>query len=337
MTARGNRTLSQTPAAPVIEFPFDLRLQESKSAADEVYALIETLITSGAQILYMRYIESQKIPYASRTLGRELVLNASWASIPLDINEPAADPDDDLVIPPIDEWAGGVLPVRDTDTATLRTSVTPQREFRQTGPLRRTLQPQDESSDSRRAPVEKPTSTTRPVQRSGGDKKRAKAPPVVTEGQIIMKQFEEARKKSNISMKAITVDSDFTVIPIQEPKGLPPALIVPKIGLKAKSPVLPTTTKAGSALGAIPKGPRLSGPRNETKKKRMPSLILAPDVPVFDDEGANISYTEKFVCAPGVTLKDGTIVKSRPPAVNSSQMTRNQYESYLEEMKRSGD
>jgi hypothetical protein len=36
-------------------------------------------------------------------------------------------------------------------------------------------------------------------------------------------------------------------------------------------------------------------------------------------------------------FRDGSTVKSRPPVVNSAQMTKAQYATYLEEMKRSGE
>jgi hypothetical protein len=99
----------------------------------------------------MGWIESQKIPYASRTLARELVLNASWASIPFDIPEMVAEPDSDLPFSPIDEWSGGVLPVRNSDHAPLRTSVTPQREVQKTGLSQRTHPLGDEEAEKKPA------------------------------------------------------------------------------------------------------------------------------------------------------------------------------------------
>lgn len=79
------------PAVP--EFHFERKLLELKTECDDIAALIEELVAAGAQILYTRYIDSQKIPYASRTLAQELVLNASWTSIPLDCRPILRSPD----------------------------------------------------------------------------------------------------------------------------------------------------------------------------------------------------------------------------------------------------
>jgi hypothetical protein len=154
---------------------------------------------------------------------------------------------------------------------------------------------------------------------------------VITDAEKITRAFEEARKRTNVAMKAITVDSDFSVIQINEPKGLPPALIVPKVTTKARAPPRQTATSVLRPARAPP-------PRPEAKKRRRPqSMLIVPDVPSFDDEVAGISYSDRFVCAPGVTFRDGTVVKTRPQAVNTTQMTRTQYETYLEEMKKSGE
>jgi hypothetical protein len=336
MTVHGTRGALGPGAGLTSEYALDLCLQDTKSANDLVYHIVEDLVTGGAQILYMRYIESQRVPYASRTLARELVLNASWASIYLDNQEIVALPDADLTIPPIDEWAGGVLPVRNSDPTNLRTSVTPQREFRQTGPLRRTLQAQEETSDTRRGASERQnTLVPRVAPKSDHEKKPAKKVIVLTEGQIIAKAFDEARKKTNMAMKTLTVDSDFSVIQIQEPKGLPPALIVPKVTTKSQKLVAIRST---ATLAIIPKGPRASMSTADLKKKKKPlTMLIQPDLPAFDEEVANLSYADRFVCAPGVTFRDGQTVKSRPPLSNAAQMSRSQYDSYLAEMKRSGE
>jgi hypothetical protein len=131
-------------------------------------------------------------------------------------------------------------------------------------------------------------------------------------------------------MKAITVDADFTVIQIAEPKGLPPALIVPKVATRARPP----PRAAAAAAAARPARP--PPPKKDAKRRRVAPLLL-PDAPLFDEEVAAISYSERFVCAPGVTFKDGGTVKSRPPVANTAQMTRAQYDAYLEEMMRNGE
>ena len=132
-------------------------------------------------------------------------------------------------------------------------------------------------------------------------------------------------------MKAVTVDSDFTVIQINEPHGLPPALIVPKVTTKRASHV----GDNNSSVSRQPK-PSLVKPVPPPKKRQVQKLIET-DTPIFDDEISEISYSDKFVCAPGVTFKDGSTVKSRAQQSNPNQMTRAQYEQYLEEMKRGDD
>jgi hypothetical protein len=311
-----------------------LKIQDGKSTTDDVREVIADLVAAGAHILYMRYIESQKLPYACRTLARELVLNASWTSIPIDSAEIFAEPDDDLVIPPIDEWAGGVLPVRNSEASSLRCSVTPQRDLRKTATLHRPLavaaEPPPEARVAGTTLRSSLVPRAAPPARSG--QRRPRAAPVLTEAQVITRTFEEARKRTNITMKAVTVDSDFTVIQITEPKGLPPALIVPKVTMKAKAPARPTQ------VTAVVRVARPGGKTTEQKKRRRPqSMLIQPDVPVFDEEVANISYSERFVCAPGVTFRDGTAVKTRPQVIDSTQMTRVQYDAYLEEMRKSGE
>jgi hypothetical protein len=314
---------------PPPEFLFENLISDSRSGTDTAHYVIEQIVLDGAKILYMRYIQSQKIPYASRTLARELVLNASWASIPLDIPELIAEPDSDLTLPQIDEWSGGVLPVRNAEHTPLRTSVTPQRETRR--PLFHRTRPPVEDEPDKKPPAPRPPSIV-PSQ-SKTVVKPVKRAPTITEAQLITKAFEEARKKTNVSMKSVTVDSDFTVIQINEPKGLPPALIVPSVSTKGRA-------AAKSAAAAVVPVARLARPvlaKSDGKKKRPHTALVPADVPIFDEEVAGISYADKFVCAPGVTFKDGSTVKSRPPVANSAQMTKAQYATYLEEMKRSGE
>jgi hypothetical protein len=325
VTGRGRGAAAA--AANVSEFVLETKFLALNMVTTDVSCILEDIVTAGAQILYTRYIESQKVPYASRTLSRELVLNASWTSFPLDCREIFALPDDDLVIPPIDEWAGGVLPVRNAEATSLRCSVTPQRDLRKSQTFRRALP----STGSMNQEVKPPPKAVAPIRQAASrTHTRAPAVVVISEAQRITKAFEEARKRTNSAMKAITVDSDFTVIQISEPKSLPPALIVPKLVTKSRPAPKPVAT--------VPAGkPRRPVQiRNEPRKRKQAPVLLEPDLPVFDEEVAAISYSDRFVCAPGVTFKDGTTVKSRPQVINAAQMTRAQYEGYLEEMMRAG-
>jgi hypothetical protein len=245
--------------------------------------------------------------------------------MPLDFSPLFADPDEDLTLTPIDEWAGGVLPVRNSDASTLRCSVTPLREVRKAATLKRIVNATELPKDE---PKERPKAATRPPP-ARTSKPKQPVVVVVSEAERIMKAFEEARKRTNSQMKAITVDSDLSVIPIAEPKGLPPALIVPKLTTRPKGPPKPVVPVVASRPRRM--GVNKSEPR---RRRKQPPPLLEPDVPAFDEEVALISYSDKFVCSPGVTFKDGSTVKSRPQVTNASQLTRAQYEVYLEEMMR---
>lgn len=338
---------NQQPATP--SHFFDLKLMEQEDSVRAVRETIEDIIKKGAEILYMKYIDSQIFPYASRTLARELVMNASWAAFPLDSDVIEAEPDEDLALPLIDEWAGGVLPVRGSDSSGLRCSVTPQRDVRKnTSANRRARSNIDQinqnsstqntekqsGKESGRAASTIQPKTTKNKNLTSEGKSKTKQKPQITEAQIITKKFEEAKKKTNVMMKSVTVDSDFSVIQINEPKGLPPAIIVPKVTTKKLT--APKNQKQNVAVA-----PRIARPiiqKNDKKRKRKPQTkLIEPDVPVFDEEVAEISFSDQFVCAPGVTFKDGTTVKSRPPQTSSTQLTRAQYEQYLEEMKKEND
>jgi hypothetical protein len=48
---------------------------------------------------------------------------------------------------------------------------------------------------------------------------------------------------------------------------------------------------------------------------------------LFDDAVAGTSDSERFVCVPGVTFSYGTVAKTRPQAINHTQMTRTGYET----------
>ena len=69
-------------------------------------------------------------------------------------------------------------------------------------------------------------------------------------------------------------------------------------------------------------------------KKRLPPKIIETDQPKFDTELAEVTFADRIALSPGVTFREGNIVKARPPVVDENQMTRSQYEQYLEEMMR---
>ena len=321
---------------------FDKILIGQQKSTKIVSKVLEEIITNGAQILHTKYIMSQIVPYASTTLARELVMNASWALEPIGPNDIIAEPDEDLEIPPIDEWAGGVLPVRSAAATGLRASAPPPRDTIKSSTSSsnrphlvssqksQALTEQQKNDVNTRSTAAAITHRSRGVTSNSNAQKevKKKPKPQVSEAVAITKAFEEAKKKTAVSMKAVTVDSDFTVIQINEPKGLPPALIVPKVTTKRSAKV-----EQQQVVQRTVARPRITRPQTTTKKRSLPKLI-EPDQPIFDEEIAEISYSDKFVPAPGVTFKDGSTVKSRAQQANPNQMTRAQYEAYLEEMKK---
>lgn len=315
-------------------------MDERNKSFEVVREVLDCIIDQGATILHNKFLQSQRIPYASRTLARELVMNATWALAPLDDVEIETEPDDDLVMPPIDEWAGGVLPVRDPDATGLRTAVNPVIESKKPPQSARNnvKPPANSPAKGNSNPVKPPsepssarTRSTRIPREGNTSTKAKKVKPPPTEAETIMKTFEEVRKRSTTTTKAVTVDAEFNVIQIQEPHGLPPSLIVPRITTKKAA----KTEKPQPMINRAPR-PSIKKPDTSNKKRPTPRLIDA-DVPKFDNEIAEVTFADKIVCAPGVTFRDGNAVKSRPPQNNANQLTRMQYEEYLEEMKRTAD
>ncbi|OHT04083.1 hypothetical protein TRFO_28442 [Tritrichomonas foetus] len=335
-STRGGSQNNQ-PAIP--SHQFDIRLFESHESTTTVHDFMNELVNKGAEILYMKYIQSQICPYASRTLARELVMNSSWAAFPLDNGDISADVDDDIELPLIDEWAGGVLPVRDTgDGIALRNSITPMRETRKTATTNIGSRGQkDGNASGKQSPMTTSRTVSSVMNRTSRNKNemiaRSRPKPPLTEAQIITRKFDEAKKKTNTMMKSVTVDSDFSVIQITEPKNLPPSLIVPKVTTKK-----PSNKQQKVASTTMPRIMKPVAQKNDLKRKRRTqSRLIEQDQPIFDEEIAEVSYSDRFVCAPGVTFKDGSTVKSRPQQSNTTQLTRAQYNQYLEEMKRGSD
>jgi hypothetical protein len=328
MATHGARAKVEPPQLP--EYFFDTFLCDRSRAFEAVREVLDEIIEAGAAILHSKFLDSQVIPYASRTLARELVTNATWSILPIDTTDVFADPDDDLAMPAIDEWASGVLPMRDAEATGLRTAVNPEPEPRRphppaARPTRHSPAQPVEVHPPTTAPARGPRSARPSMHEAPMPRARARPPP--TEGETILRTFDEIRKKSTVSTKAVTVDADFNVIQIQEPKGLPPSLIIPRIAAKKVVKQDKTTSLSGRA-------PRPPIKKPEAPKRKVQPKLIETDAPRFDTAIAEVTFADKIVCAPGVTFRDGNAVKTRPPVTNANQLTRAQYEEYLQEMKR---
>lgn len=389
---------SKEPVQPVIDYSYDSLLVERHQSTEAANEFLDELLTRCAKILHEKEMISRRFNFAAHSLSKELLMNVSWAYPPLDnidfnidysnpTNSNNFDPDDDLEMPPIDEWAGGVLPVRDAEATGLRTAVDPTPKtpsgFPKSGshtPRRRpntnkTATPnpnlnqdqnktQDQQETDQQSEATKSATATATLSRTKTQgvtiaKKKVKPPP--TPADTILRTFEDIRKKSNVSTKSVTVDSDFSVIQITEPHGLPPSLIVPRIQTKKMSNKDDGDGKTETMSGRSgPRTARLRNTMNKTNsiktarptigntgysratatikkpeaKKRLPPKIIETDQPKFDTELSEVTFADRIALSPGVTFREGNIVKTRPPATDENQMTRSQYEQYLEEMMR---
>ncbi|KAK8881918.1 hypothetical protein M9Y10_044556 [Tritrichomonas musculus] len=394
---------SKEPVQPVIDYSYDNLILERQQSTEAAQEFINDLLTRCAKIIHEKEMFSRRFNFASHALSKELLMNISWSFPPLDntdynnnesemVHSNNFDPDDDLEMPPIDEWAGGVLPVRDAEATGLRTAVdptpktpsglpksgshTPRRRPNTTknnAPVQnqdsnKTQQQQDQQNDNSSSVNTTLTTTAATTmsrtktQKNTISKKKVKPPP--TPADTILKTFEDIRKKSNVSTKSVTVDSDFSVIQITEPHGLPPSLIVPRIQTKKISNKDESGDGKSDTISGRP-GPRTARLRNTIKKtnnstrsvvgstgitstygratatikkpeakKRLPPKIIETDQPKFDTELSEVTFADRIALSPGVTFREGNVVKTRPPLTDENQMTRSQYEQYLEEMMR---
>ena len=298
--------------------PFEEVLLEQTTAERCAREFLDDLLTNCAEIVHTNYLQTQIKPYAARTIAQELIMNASWAKLCVGPQIFGIVPDDDLEIPRVDQWCNGALTVEDPATVQLRSSICEFREPEKQGKPRR-------AADDRTISLTQISSQSSFIQ-SGifAARKPANTVKAKQEPNAIIKMFDEAKKQQLQSgTKNVTVDAELHVIPIQEPKALNPSLIVPRVTMKkaAKQDVSPA--------------PRRVKPKNHvtpTRRKKASSKTILPglleeDKPIFDEEVAQASVSDKFVCMPGVTLREGGIVKSSPSPQKVGGLTKSQYEA----------
>ncbi|OHT04824.1 hypothetical protein TRFO_27609 [Tritrichomonas foetus] len=340
--AHSSRAKTEPVQPQIPEFFYDSIMLENNRANDVVRDIISQILNDGAEILHKKELKSKKLNFAARSLTKELLTNIIWAKPTIDSDDISAEPDDDLMMPPIDEWAGGVLPVRDAEATGLRTAVDPTPTPKPTphsGRRRQNTAAVPKSTPAETTIEVKPptdsksaTSRTRTGVNTSSRNARKKVKPPPTAADTILRTFEDVRKRANVTTKSVTVDADFTVIQITEPHGLPPSLIVPRIQTKK----IAKNEKTGNerSIARSTRTPRATIKKPEAPKKRPPPKIVETDLPRFDNEVSDLTFSERIMLSPGVTFKEGNAVKSRPPQTNTNQLTRAQYEQYLEEMMR---
>ena len=283
--------------------------------------IIEEIISHGAQILHEKYIASHIKSYAVHTLSMKLIADAVLCFQYLDSSDVITDPDDNLEIPRIDEWSAGVLPFCNPETAVIRPNIQPTRVFET--PVSDVELPIEISSPAPPIKKEDVKFFSKTERRTIMENKIKTKKPSESVG--FSRVFENTKKRTSSQQRNITIDSDLNIIEIQEAKNLPPPLIVPHISTK-KAPVAESNPRP-TQLQKVP----IRKFRPE-KKKIIPKLIDV-DSPKFESEAVQQAFqADKIVIAPGVTIRDGNSIKSRPP-LPSNVMSRAQYEEYIESLK----
>ena len=333
-----------SPPPPPPENFFEDQVFSQSRSLDVVSDIISDLISSAISVSWSNRLAGDRLSFAARSLTAQFRQHVAWCFIPADPDEFDAEPDDDVDIPPIDEWAVGVLPVRDAEATGLRTPFDPTPPPQPSTRRRRKQQVQHSAAlvasiadfSEVKPPQSEKTGAGRTQRKPGNTRRRAKAPP--TAADTILRTFDEVRKRTNVSTKAVTVDADFTVIQINEPHGLPPSLIVPRIQTKKASQQTQIGEKNTLTLSArTGRTQRATIKKPEVSKKRAPPKIVDADLPIFDNEVSDITFADRIVLSPGVTFKEGNATKSRPPLVDANQITREQYQKYLDEMMKAAE
>ena len=340
------------------EFYYETLFFNRYSPNEIVRDIISEIVDRGAEIIFQHSIHNRTPLYAAQSLTTQIVHEMSCAFWHLDPEIVDCEPDEDLILPPTDEWATGSLPIRNEAAIGLRSAAPPKDESRvsrskQNTPTEpsephtsRSLRPHvnafnsidrispsnlgnsNNSNNNSNSPNDnnnqKSESIISPSKMKNSTKHKVKPPP--SEAELILRSFDEARKKINGTQKNITVDENFQVIQIQEPKGLPPSLIVPRISTRK-----PEISSARPVKTIRTPHPVIKKPQTNNTKKKV--RFFEADEPIIDKSLVDLSLTDKFICAPGVTIKEGGLTRTRPLLSQPNQMTREQYETYLKEMK----
>lgn len=316
---------------PSEEINYDSILLEKHDSEEAVSEIIDAIILNGAKILHTHYLETQINSYTTKTVGIELIMNSTWAKLPLGAQPSLSEtlPDDDLELPKIDSWANGALLV--FESMPLRTSYTQeypipkkQKKAKKEKDQIASQNPNNESTKKVENQTKSFTNRTS-KQVKTYTRKTIKASKQNSEPLIMNKIFENTKRSAG---KNITIDSDFNVIEIVEHKNFATSLIIPKVTAKKFQ-------KDESSTKTLKPKRRIPIQRREVKlqKKPLPKLLQV-DNPSFDEDQQIASVSEKIVCTPGVTFKEGNYVKSKPVHSNPNELTRSQYQEYLEEFKK---
>ncbi|OHT08348.1 hypothetical protein TRFO_04988 [Tritrichomonas foetus] len=398
----------QTIAESSDTVSLDAFLYQQRSSEEVVNDIIETILFNGAKILQNHYLQTQINPYSAKTICQELIMNSTWAKLPLGPPLDEIDSDDDLELPKIDQWANGALVVELPTNVQLRTCVLKSSQkdsrpkknskininlnsnsdnsnnsnneinvfsnassnslsslnnqenveneknnnfnskfrngFKKPNGLNSKISTTNKLNANAKSKLSQVSSVSKKAMKSANATKSSKFNPTKTkpakpagESVLIQKIFEETKKNTN---KNITIDSDFNIIEVAENKILASSLIVPKVATK-KSPKIDSVVKKplnkGKGISTYSKVRSSLGVSKKTTKKRTLPKLIEADSPIFDDETTQGDITDVFECAPGVTLKDGSFVKSKSKPLKPNEFTRAQYNDYITQIQNSTD
>lgn len=309
---------------------YDSFLLSKHDSEDAVSDIIETIILNGAKILHKHHLETQINSYSTKTMGIELIMNLTWAKLPLGAEPSYSDtlPDDDLELPKIDSWANGALSV--FESMPLRSSCAHEYPVKKKTKKESKANDQIINQNSFNEITEKVENQSKSFHKTLKpariySKKTIKSSKQNSEPLTMNRILADTKK---LTGKNVTIDSDFNVIEIAEHKNFATSLIIPKVTTKRLQKDEPPT-KPLKPKRRIPIQKRES----KLQKKPLPKLLQI-DNPSFDEDQHATSVAEKIVCSPGVTYKEGNYIKSKPIHANPNELTRSQYQEYLEELKK---
>lgn len=313
-------------------FIYDPFLFEQRESEDAAHQIIETILLSAFDILHTHQLQKQIKPYAAKTISQELIMNSMWAKLSIGPNLSINDtiPDDDLEMPRIDSWANGALDV--FEDIQLRSSTAEEHSFKKIGKVK------EKPSSSLSFQIPEETKEKQTVLSPSKKKKTIQTPKKITSSHTksqlpnnsasaIQRLFDETKKSTS---KNITMDADLNIIEIAERKGMASSLIVPKVATK-RFPKIDNTSKTPAK--------RMTYQRRDTKsqkKKPLPKL-LQPDLPTFDETATTEPIADRVICAPGVTFKEGSMVKTMPYVLKPNEISRAQYQAYIDDFTRNSE
>jgi len=305
-------------SSPEDLFSFQIESQNS------IYSVIESILSCCFSRIQEKAILSDIKRVSSQIFMEEIKTNAIFSSFHLGSPLSSVMLDEDLELPPPDSWSCGIITIRDPDTVEIRSDVLVKRDFAPA--TKRNVEISHKVEISKKI-LQK---TQSQLLNSTRFKPRVAKPDAIhdksmcTPAQALTKSIDATRKQQSSMAKNITVDSEFNVIPIVEPKSLN-GLIVPKVATKK-------LRNDDSSQPSRRKGYQISK-QKATKSRKANVALISSDAPTFDEDAPEFT-TDKVIPSNGVTIKEGSYIKSKPKIDKEEKMTKQQYEAYIHELQK---